>query len=44
MTLVERFEQHAAQSPDKVAITFEGETLTYKALNERAKPSGVSIT
>ena len=36
MTLVERFEQHAAQSPDKVAITFEGETLTYKALNERA--------
>ncbi|GEQ06487.1 non-ribosomal peptide synthetase [Staphylococcus gallinarum] len=36
VTLVERFEQHAAQSPDKVAITFEGETLTYKALNERA--------
>ncbi|MEJ7466960.1 AMP-binding protein, partial [Staphylococcus warneri] len=36
VTLVERFEQYAAQSPDKVAITFEGETLTYKALNERA--------
>ena len=34
-TFVERFERQVAKAPDKVALTFEGESLTYQALNER---------
>ncbi|WP_326680795.1 non-ribosomal peptide synthetase [Streptomyces sp. NBC_01237] len=30
------FEQHAAQTPDAVAVSFEDESLTYAELNERA--------
>jgi amino acid adenylation domain-containing protein len=30
------FEQQVAQTPDSVAVTFENQSLTYKALNERA--------
>ncbi|MEB6044601.1 non-ribosomal peptide synthase/polyketide synthase [Staphylococcus pseudoxylosus] len=36
VTFVERFEKQVEQTPNKTAITFEGEHLTYQALNERA--------
>ena len=32
-TFVQRFEQQVAQHPNKTAVTFEGESLTYEALN-----------
>ncbi|MDL2082252.1 amino acid adenylation domain-containing protein, partial [Streptomyces sp. GXMU-J15] len=32
----EVFEQHAAQTPEAVAVSFEDESLTYAELNERA--------
>ncbi|WP_319924892.1 non-ribosomal peptide synthetase, partial [Xenorhabdus littoralis] len=35
-TLQQRFETQVAATPDNVALVFEGETLTYRALNERA--------
>ncbi|PCT85497.1 non-ribosomal peptide synthetase, partial [Listeria monocytogenes] len=34
-TFVERFEKQVANTPDQTAITFEGESLTYKELNVR---------
>ena len=34
--LHERFERRAAETPDAVALTFEGRPLTYDALNRRA--------
>src|SRR5581483_9629908 len=34
--LHERFERRAAETPDAPALTFEGRTLTYDALNRRA--------
>ncbi|WP_057511660.1 non-ribosomal peptide synthetase [Staphylococcus sp. NAM3COL9] len=34
-TFIERFEQQVAKTPDQTAITFEGESLTYQALNSR---------
>ena len=34
--LHELFEQQAARSPDSLAVTFEGRSLTYRELNERA--------
>jgi amino acid adenylation domain-containing protein len=35
-TIVELFENQVRQHPDKVALVFEGQQLTYRALNERA--------
>ncbi|WP_394796588.1 amino acid adenylation domain-containing protein [Armatimonas sp.] len=35
-TLHERFAAQAAQTPDALALTFEGRSLSYKALNARA--------
>lgn len=35
-TLAALFEKQAAQTPDKVAVRFENQTLTYGELNERA--------
>ncbi len=35
-TIHERFEQQAAATPDAVAVSFEGERLTYRELNARA--------
>ncbi|MBD2798434.1 AMP-binding protein, partial [Xenorhabdus sp. 18] len=35
-TLPQRFEAQAEKTPDKVALVFEGETLTYRQLNQRA--------
>lgn len=32
----QRFEQWAAQTPTAIAVTFEGQTLTYRELNQRA--------
>src|SRR5215212_2002302 len=35
-TIHERFEQQAAATPDAVAVSFEGERLTYRELKARA--------
>ena len=35
-TIHERFEQQAAATPDAIAVSFGGERLTYRELNERA--------
>ncbi|MBD2798471.1 AMP-binding protein, partial [Xenorhabdus sp. 18] len=35
-TLPQRFEVQVEKTPDKVALVFEGETLTYRQLNQRA--------
>ena len=35
-TIHERFERQAAATPDGIAVSFEGERLTYRELNERA--------
>ena len=35
-TIHERFERQAAATPDAIAVSFEGERLTYRGLNERA--------
>ncbi|MBD2824488.1 non-ribosomal peptide synthetase [Xenorhabdus szentirmaii] len=35
-TLQKQFEAQAAITPDNIALIFEGETLTYRQLNERA--------
>ena len=35
-TIHERFERQAAATPDAIAVSFEGERLTYRELNERA--------
>jgi amino acid adenylation domain-containing protein/non-ribosomal peptide synthase protein (TIGR01720 family) len=35
-TLVEAFEEHVRRNPDRDAVTFEGATLSYAALDERA--------
>ncbi|MBI6549674.1 non-ribosomal peptide synthetase [Xenorhabdus lircayensis] len=35
-TLQQQFEAQVAVTPDNVALVFEGETLTYRQLNERA--------
>ncbi|WP_169928406.1 non-ribosomal peptide synthetase, partial [Xenorhabdus hominickii] len=35
-TLHQQFEAQAASTPDNIALEFEGETLTYRQLNERA--------
>ena len=35
-TLVTLFEQQVAQTPDKIAVVFESETLTYQQLNQKA--------
>ncbi|MDX7988706.1 amino acid adenylation domain-containing protein [Xenorhabdus sp. 12] len=35
-TLQQQFEAQAAATPDNIALIFEGETLTYRQLNERA--------
>ncbi|MCJ8273050.1 MAG: amino acid adenylation domain-containing protein, partial [Psychrosphaera sp.] len=35
-TLHQLFEAQAAQTPDNIALVFEGQSLTYQALNERA--------
>src|SRR5947207_539702 len=35
-TIHELFEQQAEMSPGAIALTFEGERLTYRQLNERA--------
>ncbi|MFD2169214.1 amino acid adenylation domain-containing protein [Tumebacillus lipolyticus] len=34
--LHELFEQQVAKTPDQIAVRYEGETLTYRELNERA--------
>ncbi|MBL6449613.1 amino acid adenylation domain-containing protein [Fulvivirga sp. 29W222] len=35
-SVIARFEEHAAHTPNAVALRFEGEELTYRALNEQA--------
>ncbi|OIJ31387.1 non-ribosomal peptide synthetase [Staphylococcus sp. LCT-H4] len=35
-TFIERFENQVAKTPEKTAITYEGESLSYQALNARA--------
>ncbi|WP_460267403.1 condensation domain-containing protein, partial [Clostridium tertium] len=35
-TIVQLFEEQAAKTPDHPALQYEGETLTYRELNERA--------
>lgn len=35
-TVVDLFEKQSIKTPDKIAISFEGQILTYKILNERA--------
>ena len=35
-TIHERFERQAAATPDAIAVSFNGERLTYRELNERA--------
>jgi non-ribosomal peptide synthetase component F len=35
-TIHERFEQQAATTPDAVAVSFEGDRVTYRELNARA--------
>jgi amino acid adenylation domain-containing protein/FkbM family methyltransferase len=35
-TMHSRFEQQVQRSPDAIAVLFEGESLTYRQLNERA--------
>ncbi|MBD2798470.1 AMP-binding protein, partial [Xenorhabdus sp. 18] len=35
-TLPQQFEAQAEKTPDKVALVFEGETLTYRQLNQQA--------
>ena len=35
-TIHERFERQAVATPDAIAVSFEGEQLTYHELNERA--------
>lgn len=35
-TVISLFEKQVATHPDKVAVSFEGKTITYKALDERA--------
>ena len=36
VTFVERFEKQVEKTPHQIAISYEGESLTYLALNERA--------
>ncbi|WP_159454555.1 AMP-binding protein, partial [Staphylococcus cornubiensis] len=35
-TIVQIFEEQARKNPDRTALQFEGETLSYQQLNERA--------
>jgi amino acid adenylation domain-containing protein/non-ribosomal peptide synthase protein (TIGR01720 family) len=35
-TIIELFETQVLQSPDSIAVVFEGESLSYKELNERS--------
>ncbi len=35
-SLKQRFEQQAAETPDHIALTYEGRQMTYRTLNERA--------
>ena len=36
LTVVDLFEQQVEKTPDKIAVVFEGQDLTYRALNRRA--------
>ncbi|MDE9443624.1 amino acid adenylation domain-containing protein, partial [Xenorhabdus bovienii] len=42
-TLQQQFEMRAAATPDNVALVFEGVTLTYRQVNERANQLAVVI-
>ncbi|PHM53531.1 non-ribosomal peptide synthetase [Xenorhabdus hominickii] len=42
-TLQQQFEAQAAANPNNVALVFEGETLTYRQLNERANQLALVI-
>ncbi|MCP9268403.1 amino acid adenylation domain-containing protein, partial [Xenorhabdus sp. XENO-1] len=42
-TLQQQFEARAAATPDNVALVFEGATLTYRQVNERANQLAVVI-
>ncbi|MCI3988233.1 AMP-binding protein, partial [Bacillus vallismortis] len=35
-TIVQLFEEQAAKTPDQPALQYEGKSLTYRELNERA--------
>jgi amino acid adenylation domain-containing protein len=42
-TIVELFEEQVENTPDNVAVVFEGKKLTYKDLNEQANQLGVYL-
>jgi len=42
-TIIEIFQRIAAKHPDKVALSFKGQSITYKELNERANQLGRSL-
>ncbi|MDC9616130.1 amino acid adenylation domain-containing protein, partial [Xenorhabdus khoisanae] len=42
-TLQQQFEAQAAINPDNIALVFEGETLTYRQLNQRANQLALVI-
>ncbi|MCG3399240.1 non-ribosomal peptide synthetase [Staphylococcus massiliensis] len=42
-TMVESFEKQAAATPDNVAVTYQGQSYTYQALNERANQIGHTL-
>ncbi|MGG1979770.1 AMP-binding protein, partial [Bacillus wiedmannii] len=42
-TIIERFEEQVEKTPDKIAVEYEGESLTYRQLNAKANTIGKNL-